>query len=122
MVATTECSDYPAGDSNPGLREQCQAALATLERVIDLPPREIGEGEAAAESLRAATRLRDSLIDLLRSAPHAAEAVDRREALVGVNTALSLIARGEYPRVQLAPAALEDARDIFRDLLERGLS
>lgn len=121
MVATTERSDYPAGDSNPGLLQQCQAALTTLEYVINLPPREIGEGEAAAESLRAATRLRDSLIDLLRSAPHAADSVSRREALDHVNRALSLIARGEYPRVQLAPAALEDARDIFRDLLARGL-
>ncbi|MEJ2557989.1 MAG: hypothetical protein P8186_17550 [Anaerolineae bacterium] len=99
--------------------EQCQEALTSLERVLEILPQWRFQEVDMAE--RAIVRLRDSLIDRMRGESAPAETGRLRAALDRVNVALSLVTGIEYPAAGIQEVPLKQARDVLKDLLAEGL-
>ncbi len=102
----------PIGE--PALSEECQAAIAALERAIQAPPVQLSQEADMAQ--RMTVRLRDALIDRLRREGAAASAAQWRDALSRLNAALSLIASAEYPTSGIHRKKLEQARDTLKQV------
>lgn len=100
------------------LVELYQEAIELIERAKQVQPRHLSEDVDAAE--RAVVRLRDELIERLRSERAPDTAARTRAALNNVNMALSLIVGVEYPAAGIQRTLLEQAGAALRDLLESG--
>jgi hypothetical protein len=95
--------------------EQCQEALASLDRLMEITPNLRFEQIDMAE--REIVHLRDDLIDRLRQDPTAEEAARLRHALEHVNAAISLVAGVEYPGTGVQQRLLEGAQEALRAAL-----
>jgi hypothetical protein len=89
------------------------AAIATLERALDLPAAELTAEVDLAE--RSIARFRNRLIAELRAAPTGDAARRLRGALDAANVALSLVAGVEYPAAGIQRTLLEQAVTVLRD-------
>jgi len=96
-----------------------QEAIRKLEHALQVPAQRVGCEVDEAETLL--VRLRDSLIDELRAQGNAPAAAQQRTALTRLNTALSLLVGVEYPAAGIQRSAIEQARDILKQILAEGL-
>jgi hypothetical protein len=108
-----------ASQPESSFTDQCQEALTSLNRVLEILPQWRFQEVDMAE--RAIVRLRDSLIDRLRGENAPAETGRLRAALDRVNVALSLVTGIEYPAAGIQEMPLKQARDVLKDLLAEGL-
>jgi hypothetical protein len=92
--------------------EQCQEALASLDRLLEITPNLRFEQIDMAE--REIVRLRDDLIDRLRQDPPSEEAARLRSVLEHVNAAISLVAGVEYPGTGIQQKLLEGAQQALK--------
>jgi hypothetical protein len=102
------------------LKRLCREALGAVDRALHAPPNELKE--PADEAERAAVRVRDTLIELLRAGPPADRARRWRGALERANVAVSLLAGLEYPAAGAQQQPLKDARRVLQGLARRNLS
>jgi hypothetical protein len=115
MTLSTERGQQTEATPRPSPAELCREAVATLDRALQAPPRQVGETVDVAE--RQVARLRDELIVRLRQDGASAAAPGYRAALDRVNAALSLIVGVEYPAAGLHRKVLQQARDALHNLV-----
>lgn len=101
------------------LIDECQRAIDTVERSLDLPPNALQDRVRLAK--RAVVRVRDDLINALREASSPAQREPFRAALNDANVVLSLLIGVEYPAGGVQRSVVEQARDRLRVLLEEKL-
>jgi hypothetical protein len=99
--------------------QQCQEALASLNRLLEVAPHLRFEEVDITE--REIVRLRDDLIDRLRQDSTSQEAGRLRAALEHVNAAVSLVAGVEYPGAGIQQRLLEGAQEALKTALAQGL-
>jgi len=96
------------------LRLDLQAAVAMIDDAMKRPPAELTYEVDLVE--RRIVGVRDRLIAILRGGGQPASRA--REALDGVNAALSLVAGVEYPATGIQRSMLEQARDAIRRVVD----
>src|SRR5581483_5047646 len=98
------------------LQGHCREAIEALDRALNLPGNKVGE--PVDEGERAAVRLRDGLIDLLRGQSGSDSGATNRSALRQVNAALSVIVGVEYPVGGVQRKRVQLARDTLQSVLD----
>ncbi len=99
--------------------EDLSSAAAALDRALNAPPRQLTQEADSAE--RRVVRARDNLIHRLRVDGNSPDSAHWHEILDQLNTALSLIIAVEYPLGAMQRPSAEQARDILKGLMDRGL-
>ncbi len=102
------------------LQRYCREAIEALDRALSLPGNKVGE--PVDEGERAAVRLRDGLIDLLRAESGSDDGAASRSALKQVNAALSVIVGVEYPVGGVQRKRVQLARDTLQSVLDGDLA
>lgn len=87
-------------------------ALSIIERVLERKSAET-EAQDAAEACRALVRMRDGLIEQVRSQRGGASA---RERLDQVNVLLSMMAAAEYPLSGIHWDRMAKTRDLLKEM------
>ena len=95
--------------------EQCKAAVASLDRLLEIAPYPRFQELDGAE--RAIVRLRDGLIERLRQEDASAEVPRLRALLERANIAISAVVGIEYPAAGIRRQLLEMARDALQGAL-----
>ncbi len=101
-----------AGPVDGPFVEQCLAAVASLDRLLEITPYPRFQDLDGAE--RAVVRLRDGLIERLRQDSASDEAPRLRGLLERANIAISMIVGLEYPAAGMRRQLLETARDALK--------
>lgn len=105
--------------SQERLIDECERAIGTVGRSLDLPPNALQDRVRQAK--RAVVRVRDDLIHALREASSPAQREPFRAALDDANVVLSLLIGVEYPAGGVQRSVVEQARDRLRVLLDEKL-
>lgn len=98
------------------LIQLCQEARSELEKAMNMEPRKLGQEVDFAEV--GAAKLRDCLIDRIRSEYPAHGSSQWKPVLERVNTALSFIVGVEYPAMGIHRNLLEKALQVLKDAQE----
>ncbi len=118
-VDMTEAQNAESKFENELLREDCRAAAAALDRALNSSPQELTQQADFAE--RKVVRARDNLIHRLRVDGNSSNSVRWHEILDQLNVVLSLIIAVEYPLGAIQRQPAEQARDILKSLVDKGL-
>jgi hypothetical protein len=113
-VSPTAASKAATGE----VAAQVQETIAALEAALQTPAKHLKD--EVDRALRAAVRLRDTLITRLRGESAAEDVVATRAALDQVNVAVSLIAGVEYPAEKVQREALQQAKGVLEGLVGAG--
>jgi hypothetical protein len=105
-------SEKVAGPVDGPFAEQCQAAVASLDRLLEASPYPSFQELDLTE--RVIVRLRDGLIERLRQDNASAEAPRLRGLLEQANIAISAVVGVEYPAAGVRRELLEMARDALK--------
>jgi hypothetical protein len=114
-TSTKTVSAKAAGPVDGPFAEQCQAAVALLDRLLETSPYPSFQELDMTE--RAIVRLRDGLIERLRQDNASAEAPRLRALLERANIAISAVVGVEYPAAGVRRELLEMARDALKGAL-----
>jgi hypothetical protein len=97
------------------MRDECSAAVETLDRVLEERPKQIQED--MIEATRRLVLLRDDLIEQRRAGDLSREELDWLDHVNGV---ISVVVGGQYPLVGVRWERVKHARDALAELLKPG--